>query len=197
MKKKMVSYIRAMVLLMVMFGFFGCSTQKKGVSFAGKWKEINESMISNVKEDRILAVITDGQRFRIETENRIDIYDGTYLHQKSNYGGLQDSPSQSFQSRKIPDAQLSDSKFWKRASMGQSKPGDLIAGRETKFYSIKANRPDGEITIQLWFDSKTNIVLKSIETIYSKQVSMVVTEHTFECQEISYTDVEDKFFTVQ
>src|SRR3989339_512544 len=170
MKKKMVSYIRAMVLLMVMFGFFGCSTQKKGVSFAGKWKEINESMISNVKEDRILAVITDGQRFRIETENRIDIYDGTYLHQKSNYGGLQDSPSQSFQSRKIPDAQLS----------------------ERKFYSIKANRPDGEITIQLWFDSKTNIVLKSIETIYSKQVSMVVTEHTFECQEISYTDVEDK-----
>ena len=135
--------------------------------------------------------MADGLRYRIETKDYIKIYDGSQMHTKYIRAG----GSAKFRSKMVTGARVTDPKFWQQKLRGKSKSGDSIAGRETKLYSMMMNRPDGEVACKYWVDAETNVLLKSIESIYSKQVSMVVTETTCECQEIEYTDLDDEVFT--
>ncbi|MBN1383568.1 MAG: hypothetical protein JW983_01635 [Elusimicrobia bacterium] len=181
------------LLISVVIGFSGCGDSKDNVSFIGKWKQVSESEVTGSKDEYVYTVMSDGMRYRIQTERYVRIYDGSQMHTKY----IKSDGSGEFSSKMVTGARVTDPKFWYKKIRGKSKAGEQIAGRETKVYGLMMNRPDGEVTAKYWIDAETGVLLKSIESVYSKQVSMVVTETTYQCQEIEYTDLDDKVFTTE
>ncbi|MCK4532918.1 hypothetical protein KAU39_03965 [bacterium] len=181
------------VVLVLLWGCVSCSTSKpKDVSFKGKWKQVFENCIMGVKEENVVDVFTDGEKFRMESENSIQVYDGKYLYSKIK--NTLDESSFPVNTNEISPDKVKSYKFWFIIHQGKTGPGGNIAGQETVLYQVKMNRPDGEIASQVWVDAKTGIVLKSIQTVYSHQVSQMVTQQSQECLEISYGYVDDGFF---
>lgn len=181
-------------LVTVLFGCISCGLSKPtAVSFSGKWNQVFEHFVLGNKETSKVTVITDGNRFRIEGKNSIMVYDGNYLYTKikGDFWGSSDFT----QAKKISSSQAKSYKFWSGVKQGKAGPGGNIAGQETILYQVRMNRPDGEITSQSWVDAKTRIVLKDIQTIYSRQVSQMITKQTSECLKINYGSVNDTAFT--
>ncbi|MCK5534094.1 hypothetical protein KAI68_03175 [bacterium] len=177
----------------VLWGCISCGTSKpKEVSFKGKWKQVFENCIMGVKEESVVDVFTDGVRFRTESENRIQFYDGKYLYSKTK--NTLDGYSFPVTTNEISPEKIKPYKFWFVIHQGKTGPGGNIAGQETVLYQVKIKRPDGELTSQVWVDAKTGIALKSLQTIYSHQVSQMVTQNSQECLEISYGPVTDEVF---
>jgi hypothetical protein len=83
-------------------------------------------------------------------------------------------------------------RFWKTVEMNAADagPGGRIAGRETVLYQMRENRPDSTATIQRWVDADHGILLKSVTSIYSKQVETEISRETLECQAIQFGAVD-------
>lgn len=177
----------------VLWGCISCGTPKpKEVSFKGKWKQVFENCIMGVKDEYVTDVFTDGVRFRTESEKSIQVYDGKYLHSKMK--DTLEGYSFPVNTNEISPEKVKPSKFWFVIHQGKTGPGGNIAGQETVLYQAKMNRPDGEISSQVWVDAQTGIALKSLQTVYSHQVSQMVTQNSQECLEISYGYVDDSLF---
>jgi hypothetical protein len=181
------------IALLILWGCISCGTSKpKEASFKGKWKQVFENCIMGVKDESIVDVFTDGLRFRTESENSIQVYDGKYLYSKMK--NTLEGHNFPVHINEISPEKIKPSKFWFVIHQGKTGPGGNIAGQETVLYQAKMNRPDGEISSQVWVDAKTGIALKSVQTIYSHQVSQMVTQNSQECLEISYGYVDDGLF---
>jgi hypothetical protein len=165
-----------------------------------------------------VTVWTLGRLFRIEEKQKGEmsafgrmmgdsvvtrLYDGTQIYTKQTYfsnfgadagstdaggGGKPEETPPSIQPMK--DYQTTPLRFWSRPFSGPSSPGGLVAGRPTVLYQARDNRPDGEATVQAWVDADTGIVLKYVASIYSKQISQIVTKTTEECQTIQIGNVD-------
>lgn len=177
----------------------GGSGKAGETAFTGEWTLIDENGISGDIERDTVSVVTDGKRFKIDGKYTVNVYDGASLKTKyksqEGYGGFKTEESVS--SREITEYQVSEYKFWAKSIGGKAGSGGQIAGRDTVLYQARSNRPDGEITTQCWVDSETDIVLKYIFTIYSKQISAIVTKNTKECISITYDPlIDDSMFDI-
>lgn len=193
--------ITLFVIICIVFGISACGTSKPaGVSFSGEWKIVSENFISGDKETSTARVVTDGTRFRIESEYRIQVYDGTNLHSKSKRTIPENMPDNI--NMEIPAAETYTSPltkflakqytFWISSRGKKEGPGGTIAGRETILYQAGGARSDGEIRLQTWVDAEKGIVLKSINSIYSRQIEQMVTTVTHECRSIDYDGMIDE-----
>lgn len=201
MGKKIIFYsICAMVAACMSCG----KPEPKNVSFAGSWKMIFENAISGDTEERTVSVITDGNRFRLEDELSIKVFDGNVLYTKSKPSTFEDTTSgyqpdpRWFETRQqeITPVQANQLKFWLKSGGKKQGPGGNIAGQETVLYQAGVNRPDAQIALQYWIDAETGVVLKSVHSIYSKQVEQLVSRETTECIQIDYYAlVDDQSFT--
>jgi hypothetical protein len=197
-----------MAVLLLSSVMISCSGQVKQAAFKGQWRVTTENAIAATKEEGIVSVVSDGQRFRIENPGYTTVYDGVMLHtsdveqqQPSIIDGMvpsQDtsipSASSAISSRKPEVSELNGLQFWKCGMTdGKKSTGGTIAGQETVLYEVRSTRPEGEVTIQNWVDAKTGILLRSVTTIYSTQIEQVVMRTTRECFDIAYGPVTDSF----
>jgi len=183
--------------------FISCGTPvPENVSFTGRWNKIFENSISGDVTESPTEIITDGTRFRIEDNLSINVYDGTYLYTKSkpsertsSYGdfGL-DADFFKTRQKEITPEKTKQYMFWLKKQGKKKGPGGNIAGQDTILYTMGANRPDGEIGLQSWVDAETGIVLKFLQTIYSRQIEQMVSKESFECIQIDYGYVDDSAF---
>ena len=202
MRKDLIRVPLIICAFLFLFSLTSCGVpEPKKVPFVGKWRLFLQTIASN--EERFVNISTDGERFRIEDDASIQIYDGTYLYSKTKgeylesmgYGmELGDEFLGAFESE-ISKAQSDQLRFWVHYQGGKAGPGGQIAGRETVLYQTRAVRPDGEITVQNWVDAETGIVLKSVNTIFAKQIGEVLTKDLKECTEINYAQVEEDLFS--
>ncbi len=178
----------------------------KRAAFTGEWKHTIENCIIGSKDEEVTKVITDGFRYRVENEYKITVYDGTMLYTKGKdidhkmFGmevGQYTSPPVQTTEKKIDKLTAHGFEFWHLNTLdAQAKAGagGNIVGQETVLYQARENRPEGELTLQNWVDGKTGVVLKTVHSIYSKQIEQLVSQDTRECLEINYRPVDAKNF---
>jgi hypothetical protein len=197
----------------IVFFIKSCGPSRaKAVSFEGRWTLETESEVSGSKNTKEVSVQTDGKRFRL-TERVTDlrymrdpieyettlVYDGERLREKTVYLSKAENspftPEPQTGERKPATGELDGLRFWQRSFSGNAGPGGRIAGQETLLYQTQARRPDAEITVQAWVDAKTGIVLRSNESVFSKQTNSVFSKITGECKEIRYGPVAETAFS--
>lgn len=206
-----------LVILTVGLGAFikkcGPSRAAKNLEFEGTWVLVNESEIIGGKEEQNARVWAKKDRFKIIAQHKstgstgdpiesevTTVFDGRDLHVKTvfaprrNYQGeMTEIPPEST-SRAPVEGELDGFRFWTKPFQGNSGPGGQVAGRETLLYSVKGRRPDAESTEQAWVDAKTGVVLRSNNSLFSRQVNMTVGRETLECASIRYGAVPDTVF---
>ncbi len=171
--------------------------------FKGTWKHIVENGLTNAKDESLVTVTADGDRFRLaekagDTE-AIEVFDGHTLY--TQYAGPFSVPPNEGTSTSTVSAepmtvtQTGSRRFWSSTfRAGHAEPGGMIAGQATLLYRAGDRRPDGDISEEQWVDAKTGVLLKSIATIYSSQVRSIVRQETRECQSIDYADINESDF---
>lgn len=188
----------------VLLALMSCSAPEPGnVSFTGTWNVVNENHISGDSTESTSTVITDGNRFKIDGTYYNKVYDGTVLYSKPK-PALYENRSYSYEpdpgmfettQQDITPRQAKQMKFWLKPLGKKKGAGGSIAGRETILYEAAANRPDGQFSAQVWVDADTKIALKSIQTIYSRQIGQIVTRESTECQQVDfYSTIDDASF---
>lgn len=206
-----------LVVLTVGLGAFikkcGPSRAAQNLEFEGAWVLANESEIVGGKEEQNARVWARKDRFKIIAQHKstgstgdpiesevTTVFDGQDLHVKTvfaprrNYQGeMTEIPPES-NSRKPVPGELDGLRFWTKSFVGNAGPGGQVAGRDTLLYSVKARRPDAESTEQAWVDAKTGLVLRSNNSLFSRQVNMTVGRETLECSSIRYGAVPDTVF---
>lgn len=206
-----------LIVLTVGVGAFikkcGPSRAAGNLEFEGTWTLVNESEIAGGKEEQTARVWVKKDRIKIVSQNKSSgfsgepvetevttVFDGKELHVKTvfaprrNYQGeMTETPPESV-SRAPVAGEVDGLRFWTKSFQGNAGPGGQVAGRETLLYSVKARRPDAESTEQAWVDAKTGIVLRSNNTLFSRQVNMAVGKETLECTDIRYGAVPDSVF---
>lgn len=199
---KLVSFSLAGLIL-----FIACDIPTtKRAAFTGQWKHTMENCIIGSKDEETTKVITDGFRYRMENEYSVTVYDGTMLYTKGKdldpkmfgegAGSYTPPPAQTTE-KKIDRLTAHGFEFWYINTLNaQAKAGagGNILGQETILYQVRENRPEGELSLQNWVDGKTGVVLKTVHSIYSKQIEQLVSQDTWECIEISYGTVDAKNF---
>ena len=203
---------KIVVVLLVIVGFIflmkKCSpSRSKEVTFKGVWKLKEENGIAGTSSETLQTVTVDRRLFRIEYKGEeadsTSVYDGDLLHTKRVFhpvtamagvdgAGFLSEPMVS--SEKPTEGTLIHLRFWSHSYPGQAGPGGQVAGQDTVLYQGRENRPEGEVTVQAWVDTRTGIVLKSVMTIYSSQVEQMVTKTTLECQQVQYGPVDKTAF---
>lgn len=213
--------MKNLLLLIVLTVGLGAFIKKCGPSradarleFEGTWALANESEIAGGKEEQTARVWAKKNRFKIIAQHKstgmngepiesevTTVYDGKELHAKTVYaprrnyqGEMTVTPPETF-SRAPVTGEVEGLRFWTKSFQGNAGPGGRVAGRETLLYSVKARRPDAESTEQAWVDAKTGIVLRSNNSLFSRQVNMTVGKETLECAAIRYGAVPDSVFT--
>ena len=196
---------------LIVFGIFalgGCGQSgADNASFTGVWNGEDENGISGAKDTQRVTVMTDGNGFKITTEDptgeSIAAYNGETLYRKFTPSP---TPAGSTESAPEPAQALTDQsetaskmktmplRFWTRTYEGKGVPGGQVAGQDTILYQARENRPDGDIIAQAWVDAKTGVVLKSVDTIYSKQVDSMVSKVSRTCESIQYGPVDKSAF---
>jgi hypothetical protein len=200
------------LIIAVIAGIFfyqkSCAPSKSSaVPFTAEWILEEADGITDTKSTEKMTIVTDGKKFRIDSLIREEmyamapqegrsttVYDGAHLYTKTATvpdpasGRLpQESP---VSTQKVTDDQIFLRRFWLRSQIGNAGAGGQVAGRETLLYQARENRPEREVTIQAWVDKETGVVLKSAETIFSKQVDTVVNKRTMECRQITFGAVD-------
>ncbi|MFI5362385.1 MAG: hypothetical protein ACHQ49_10480 [Elusimicrobiota bacterium] len=200
-------------------GACGGLKEAKDVPFRGTWTISEENGINHALDAQFTSEVTaDKGRFRIvkTTEIRnafgvvkeedVSIFDGDLLSQsakmwRENVEGASDleMPQQPPQAPQKPSpAALRAARFWVHdewlVGLPKKGPGGQVAGRETVYYEGKKTRPDGEITLRVWADSESGMILKSISMIYSSQVNAMVMRVTQECRKIEFAPVDAAVF---
>ncbi len=210
--QKLIALVLVIVGLVFVVKKFSPSQKAVDVSFEGEWVQIDEDLMYGQGKTKQLIVAVDKERFRIESNfkderqnqyHTIEVYDGQMMHHKSRteWGpgsseareGMPTEPELS--SYKPPQADLFDRRFWSQSHIGKAGPGGKVAGRDTVLYQARENRPEGELTSQAWVDEETGVVLKSIQSVYSKQIEDIVTKTTLECRRVSFGPVDESFFS--
>ena len=117
--------------------------EPKKVPFVGKWRLFLQTIASN--EERNVTVSTDGERFRIEDDASIQVYDGTYLYSKTKreylesqgYGmELGEEFFGAFESE-ISKAQAEQLKFWIHYQGGRQDQAARLLGAKQSYTRLK------------------------------------------------------------
>ena len=185
-------------------------SRAENVSFEAAYTLKTESGISvsgpHVEET---SLVVDKDRFALHStikgsygsvDERWTVYNGEKIQGKFvHHPGPEDEESEgmtepSVYSRELSETELHNLRFWSRSFLGEAGPGGKIAGRDTTLYQARNNMPDSTITVQAWVDSETGIVLKSVKSVYAKQVEDLLNKETVECKSIRYGPVEDSAF---
>lgn len=152
-------------------------------------------MASGERAESRVLVHVDGSRFRIEDEQRIDVYDGTTLctvfkdvsdtdHAmpgEADHGGAAD---RTVSAAPRTAAEVRSLRFWENRLEREKGPSGVIARRDTILYEV-LDRPDGEFAISCWVDAKTGVVLKSVQTVFARQVESVLVRSGVTCVSIA------------
>lgn len=153
------------------------------------------------------VIYTRGKKYRQEISHgnadsygvRIEVFDGKTLYSGENSSGeivLQPPSPRNF-------VELQDIMFWAPAithNLEETKQGESIAGRKTKFYELdftrqnapsmirsRANQSSGQLRV--WTDFETGLVLKrEIEWKETKTIEV------FECQQVKFGPQLETFF---
>jgi hypothetical protein len=213
--------MKNLLLLLILTVGVGAFIKKCGPSradarleFEGTWTLANESEIVGGKEEQTARVWVKKDRFKIVSQHKstdmrgdpiesevTTVFDGKELHVKTvfaprrNYQGEMTVAPPETSSRPPVAGEVDGIRFWTKSFQGNAGPGGQVAGRETLLYSVKARRPDAESTEQAWVDAKTGVVLRSNNSLFSRQVNMTVGKETLECVAIRYGVVADGEFT--
>jgi len=185
----------------------------KNVPFSGVWKQTDENLISAVKTEREMRIICDGKRYRIESDSRdgeysrhsTEIFDGQNIYAKldSAYSSPDTAgDAATLENKGFTKIKIDETKAKKIRDEWYNNPvpnfkkgtGGMIAGVETVFYEGIESRPDGEITLQVWVDPKSGLVLKSVFQIYSKQVEQLISRKTRECVSLQAGAIDESAF---
>lgn len=176
------------------------ASQSKDAPFTGTWTRTDENSIAGTSESDTVDVVTDGKKFRVSSK-RVDdmggvwssvvVYDGENIHEKGDYTPPPNAPADLYRNDEPPQThtrkpltgEILTMAFWKDSLEADANagPGGSIAGRPTVLYQGRWNRPDGEMTGQVWMDSETNTVLKKVAGVYSKQIESAVFKSSIEC----------------
>jgi len=194
----------------------GCGKNPDQAAFTGTWNFIEENSITGATETVQVTVNALPPRFRLTTANRsseeVEVYDGTALHTKyiskaehSAYEAENPIDSEADETPVVSEPRTESAamtknqamvrRFWAQPISGDSVPGGLVAGRDTVLHESKWKRPDGEFSLQVWADAKTDIILKSVESVYSSQAQTLVHRSIKECVTIDFTPPGEATFT--
>jgi hypothetical protein len=209
-------YPGLLLMLVSGIGLSGCtkSYELPDAAFTGTWIVTTENGISGARSQETLTVSATGRQFRIDSHTEeadvATVYDGDMLYTKSAYTSHYGSPSDQSQAvgvdsyasnpsvsqhmEKSDEVKVANLRFWADLPVGKEQPGGQMAGHDVVHYMAGEKRPDGEISLQYWVDPKTRVVLKSIQTIFSSQVSSMVSQTTKECQQIDYHPLDPSVF---
>lgn len=187
------------ILLLILFSLSSCNFLFKiffpnTASFTGEYIKTKEDYFSFTKTVEGKTVVTDGERFIIEDESKVLIYDGKNLFTKHK-NKEQDSTS----IKPMDRIGASAYKFWIFAPRGielkQENSGESIAGRETFVLEKRENPndPNSKLKYRFLIDKETMVVLKSESWVLGDS-GFKVTE---EFQKIEYGPIDKSIFKIQ
>lgn len=185
-----------------------CSVgETRNVPFTGSWVLRESSEVTGRTRVVNYEVTTDGRRFRItststdpewgSTTDGVMVYDGERIHTRTEVTGRDGSQDDlDIEAEAATRPALNNARFWKTVELAgaEAGAGGRIAGRDTLLYQSKVNRPDGTAVTQAWLDAETSTVLKSVFSLYAKQVESELMRQEYECTAISFGAVDDADF---
>jgi hypothetical protein len=206
------------VLIGIWFTFKDCGLKSThdNLEFEGVWVFNESSELSGARSEWTSQVWAKGNRFKIFTKSKeegwggqiieIDkttVYDGKKLHIKTEYsphkdfqGNTQTAPPES--SSRIPvNGELDGFRFWTKSVHGKSEAGGMVAGRETLLFSDNGERRDVKVIDQMWVDKQTDLLLRSVTALFSKQADVSMRKSTMECASLRFGNVSEDVFSFQ
>jgi hypothetical protein len=183
------------VLIGVLASQSGCGrppSRAKDISFKGSWTLSEENGITNKKSEATVDVVAENGRFT--TVKKYELHDPDSVsvnEEKTSFDGdfvTIEKNSREPARIKATEATLKELRFWADDDwlwqLTKKGPDERIAGRETDYYEGKSKRLDGEVSIRVWADKETGLILRAITTITSLQVDSMVMRTTQECRRI-------------
>ena len=208
--------VLAIVALSIGLWFFlkNCgSGSAQNLEFEGTWVFVSESELSGGQSEKTSQVWVKGKRFKTVTKSQeagwngktfeseaTVVFDGEQLHLKTvnppykDYEGNMQTPPPESTSRIPVKGELDGFRFWNDSPRGKKEPGGRVAGRETLLYKDNGARSDAKAINQWWVDAETNLLLRSIQSLFSTQANVSMGKDTLECTSLRFGAVSDNVF---